>query len=400
MHVRNVEMGEEDPGTRRSDALTVVHVLAPAAVGGLERVVRLLAVEQGRAGHRVHVVAVVSPGEEDHPFAAAARADGVDVHVLVVGVRAYVREYRLVRALFSRLRADVVHTHGFRPDVVDSAAARSLGIGTVSTIHGFTRISLRGRVYEWLQRRSTRWLDAVIAVSAPQVEEIVAAGTPRERVHLVPNAWPAGAERLPREEARRRLGIEPGEFVAGWVGRLGPEKGPDVLVEACAHLSGTDIRVSVIGDGALNDELRTRAGQAGLTDTIRWHGAVSDAGSMFEAFDVFVLSSRTEGTPMVLFEAMAAGVPVVATRVGGVPDVLTEAEARLVPSGDARALAAAIRDVRFDPSAASRRAEAARARLARVYAVDPWIGRHTEIYRELGKAEAGGHVPVGAPSAT
>ena len=94
-----------------------------------------------------------------------------------------------------------------------------------------------------------------------------------------------------------------------------------------------------------------------------------------------MLSSRTEGTPVVLFEAMAAGVPIVTTAVGGVPDVVSREEAALVPSEDSRALAEGIRDVYTHTAAAARRARAARTRLERDYSVGPWLERYTNIYR-------------------
>src|SRR5690606_17786654 len=108
-----------------------------------------------------------------------------------------------------------------------------------------------------------------------------------------------------------------------------------------------------------------------------------DAGQLFPAFDAFVLSSRTEGTPIALFEAMAARVPIVATRVGGVPDVVTAAEAILVPSEDPRELAKAIRAVVADTGSARSRAAAAEDRLRTAYDVEPWVDRYVSIYENV-----------------
>src|SRR5207245_7018221 len=100
-----------------------------------------------------------------------------------------------------------------------------------------------------------------------------------------------------------------------------------------------------IGEGPGRRQLKARARRLypDGEGRVRWHGAVRDAGKLFTAFDLFVLSSRTEGSPIVLFEAMAAGVPVIATTVGGVPDTVSTEEAVLVPPEHAPALAAAIR---------------------------------------------------------
>jgi glycosyltransferase involved in cell wall biosynthesis len=144
----------------------------------------------------------------------------------------------------------------------------------------------------------------------------------------------------------------------------------------------------MLGDGKERTGLQLRAQGQGIAGQITWHGSVAEAAPLFPAFDVFVLSSRTEGTPMALFEAMAAGVPVVATAVGGVPNVISSAEAILVPPDDAASLAAAIRDTLGNPVAARERAHAARQRLARDFAVQPWLERYEAVYAAIGRRGA------------
>ena len=276
-----------------------------------------------------------------------------------------------------------MHTHGYRPDVLHSGVARRLGIPVVTTLHGFTSGGWKNWCYEWLQYRAFRRFDAVVAVSGQLVERLQRAGVPRSRIHAVPNACPQVAPPLDREAARRALGMPRDGFAVGWVGRLSNEKGPDVLVEAIPHLHDLPLSVSVVGNGVERVPLQGRAAALALNGRIRWHGVVLDAGRLFAAFDVFVLSSRSEGTPMVLFEAMAAGVPIVATRVGGVPDVVSPAEAVLVPPDDPVVLAAAIRGVYERPARAQQRARAARTRLERDFSAGPWLDRYEAIYMQV-----------------
>jgi glycosyltransferase involved in cell wall biosynthesis len=108
-----------------------------------------------------------------------------------------------------------------------------------------------------------------------------------------------------------------------------------------------------------------------------------DAWRILKAFDVLLLSSRSEGTPMILLEAMHAGVPIVTTAVGGVPAMLDERSAHLVPSGDPARLGTAINDVLQDPGTSAARAAVARARLDSDFAPGAWIARHIELYRRL-----------------
>jgi glycosyltransferase involved in cell wall biosynthesis len=354
-------------------------------VGGLERVVRDLARGQRQAGHRVHVVAILSQEEDAHPFVDALQQAGVEVHSIRIPNRAYRRERALLSGLCNEIRPHVVHTHGYRSDVVDAGVARRLGIPTVSTVHGFTRGGIKGRLYEWLQRRRYRQFDAVVAVSRPQIDELRRSGVQDHRLHLIPNGWMEHGALFSAVNARRRLDVPLNAFHVGWVGRLTHEKGADVLVGALANLSDLPMVVSIIGAGRDADMLRALArARAGSVD-VRWHGLVPDAGTLFTAFDVFVLSSRTEGTPIALFEAMAARAPIIATGVGGVPDVVSAAEAIVVPSENAGALADAVRNVYLDPAAARARAQNAQARLAHQFAAQPWLARYDRLYRQLQK---------------
>jgi glycosyltransferase involved in cell wall biosynthesis len=362
----------------------LLHVLAPAPFGGLERVVHALAAGQARRGMDVHVAALVDRGGEGHPFTAGLRAEGVPVHEIALPPRAYRAERAAVRALCRATGARVVHTHGYRPDVLDASAARALGLATVTTVHGFTGGGWKNRLYERLQRRAYRRFDAVVAVSRALAEALAAAGVPRAILHALPNAWsPAGAPPLDREAAREALGVPPGAFHLGWVGRVSREKGLDVLLEALPALAAVPAHLSVLGDGPERGRLEARAAALGVADRVRWYGAVPGAARWLRGLDAFVLSSRTEGTPVALLEAMDAGVPVAAAAVGGVPDVVTPAEALLVPPESPAALAAALLAIHAAPAAAAARAARAGERLRVRHGVEPWLDAYALIYRHV-----------------
>jgi glycosyltransferase involved in cell wall biosynthesis len=327
-----------------------------------------------------------SAGLAEPPLLASLRAAGVDVRAVPVPGRGYLRERAAIRELCRSLAPDVVHTHGYRPDVVDAGAARRLGLPVVTTVHGFTGGDRKNRLYERIQVRMFPRFDAVVAVSRALADQLAARGTPRERLHVVPNAWAGQTPLASRAEARRALGVGAEGRLIGWVGRFTREKGPDVLVRAAALLADRSAGIVMVGDGPELDSARASAARLGVAGRIAWPGLVPEAGRLLPAFDLFVLSSRTEGTPIVLLEAMAAQVPVVATAVGGVPDVVGAAEALLVPPDDPAALAAAIGAVLADPAGARAKAAAAGRRLASEFAVEPWLERYEGVYREAGKA--------------
>ena len=368
--------------TERPRALKVLHVFAPALVGGLERVVCSLTRAQQEAGVETRVAAVVEPDAKENPAVAELRASGVAVDEIRVPPRSYLLERRRLAAVCMRWRPDILHSHGYRCDIVDSPVAARFGIPRVSTLHGFTGGDVRNRVYEWMQRREARRMDAVIAVSRAMGGQLAASHVPNERLHVVPNAYSPSAQFAERSAARRELGLPPDAYVIGWVGRLTAEKGADVLVDAMSYLNDPPVLVSFVGEGNQRQALVARSAST-APGRVHWHGLVLGASRLLRAFDVFVLSSRTEGTPMVLFEAMNAGIPIVATRVGGVPDVLQRGDALLVGADDPESLAAAIRETMRNPDATQSRVASARARLAAEYAVAPWVERHTTIYRQI-----------------
>ncbi len=379
LHVAELHTAEPLKCLQMSYSLTALHVLAPSREGGLERVVAMLS--SGQRGKTVHVAAVLEPGEAaGHPFVARLQALDVPVTPIVVGPRSYLKEYRQLSALVARLRPGIVHTHGYRSDVVGGAAARANHVPTVSTIHGFTGGGARNRLYEIVQSFALRRMDAVIAVSAPLVSRLAEAGVRKERIHLVPNGLTPANVTLTRFAARQQLGIELDDLVVGWVGRLSREKGADVMLDALVECDQS-WRLSMIGEGPELDQLRGQAAELGIAKRVVWHGAVADAGSLLAAFDAFVLSSRTEGTPITLLEAMNAGVPIVATRVGGVPDVITTAHAILVAPEEPGEIAAALAELRRQPSAALARSKLARERLRESFSAAAWLDAVDEVYQ-------------------
>lgn len=370
------------------DALKIVHVCAPAVFGGLERVVQGISRGLVRRGHHVAVVAVLEPGASCDLFVEPLLDVGVDTHVVSVPRRAYFKEVKVVGDLLDTLRPQVLHTHGHRPDLLHPGHARRRGIAVVTTLHGFGNAGGDSSFSERLQTRTLERFDQVVAVSPSIASSLVDFGVSPWRVHLIPNAWEPPVRSHPRAEARRMLNVSGDTPVIGWVGRLCEVKGPDVFIDALGELrrrSRRDWVACVVGDGPDRPALEARVRAARLEACVRFVGVVPEASSILSAFDLLVSSSRSEGTPMVLLEAMGARVPVVASYVGGIPTLL-DGDGRhslgwLVPPQDPSALASAIADALEDAKGRSARAEMARMRVESEYGVDLWVRRHEELYR-------------------
>lgn len=361
--------------------LRLLHVYVPAAAGGLESVVQMLAPGLQARGAEVMVAAVLGEDGAEPASVVGLRSAGVNVTCRRIASRHYGSEFRGHRRLVESWRPDLVHTHGYRADVLAGYAVGGRAL-RVTTVHGFTGGDWKNRLYERLQIRAYRSYDAVIAVSRSVQARLEAKGARLPRIELIPNAF-SPAQTLSRTEARAELRLPPDATIVGWVGRLSAEKGADILLAAGARCADHRLRLAIVGDGPERAALAAQAAALGIADRVTWHGLVPGAGRLMPAFDLFVLSSRTEGTPIALFEAMAAGIPVVATAVGGVPDVLGPGEAWLVPSEAPDQLAAAVGGALASPDEARRRASRARERLVREFAVDPWLDRHLQLYLNL-----------------
>lgn len=360
--------------------MRILHLTAPGATGGLERVVLGLTTALHGRGHDVAVLASIGGHEGPHPFVEALSAAGIEVHTLQAPGRAYRAELAGMTDLIDAYAPDVVHSHGFRSDVLGLVAARRSDRPIVSTVHGLTGGNWKVRLYERIQQIALRRFDGVVAVSDVLARAFERSGFRKDRIHTIRNALVEPREPLPRREARAALGLPADARIVGWVGRFGAEKGPDLFIEALAAL-GPDVLGVMIGDGPERAPTAALAKSRGADDRLRLTGAIDGADRYLLAFDALTLSSRTEGTPMILLEAMAAGVPVVTTAVGGVPDVVGPGEAMLVAPGDAGALADAIRAVLDAPAEAEARARRAHQRLEQEFAVEPWVLAYEVTYR-------------------
>jgi glycosyltransferase involved in cell wall biosynthesis len=191
-----------------------------------------------------------------------------------------------------------------------------------------------------------------------------------------------------RAQARQALGLPADALVVGSVGNFTAKKDHRTLLEATARAASQHggLRLVLVGSGPLERELRDTTRSLGLTARVAFAGSRDDVAELLPAFDVFALSSRNEGLPISLLEAMAAGVPCVATSVGGVPEVVTDREeGLLVPPEDAVGLAEALCRLLGTPK--MRKAAGARAaRTARRFDITQAVGRTEDVYRQALRA--------------
>jgi len=375
----------------KADAVTpepqirVLHLISTIGFFGAENVVLNLCRGLRDLGHDPTVGVFVA--ERNPRVALADMAEAADIKVarFKSSGRTDVSTFGLVRDYLDREAAHLIHSHNYKANIYARWAARGK-VAKISTLHNWTATTRRMRLYVAIDRLVLRGFDTVVAVSGPVRSSLVDAGIDPDRIRIIENGVPAmspGCEET-RAEVRRQLGVPRDALVLGTVGRLSREKGHSVLIEAAGQLAQrlSAMALLVVGDGPERGSLE-QACLAFPGLRVIFTGVRRDVADLLSAMDVFALPSLTEGHPVALLEAMAAGKPVVASSVGGVPDILEGGGVGImVTPGDPRALAAALENLASDRGTAMEMGERARQAVAAKYSVERMARRYVDVYRE------------------
>ncbi|MGQ0766684.1 MAG: glycosyltransferase [Gemmatimonadota bacterium] len=288
---------------------------------------------------------------------------------------------------------DVLHAHDIYSNIFAVPCARAAGIPAIASRRWWTETNRSEHV--WLNRQAYRLARAVLANSDSVAQLVVDEGVPRERVFTIPNFVDEAAfEPPPRDfvsAARAELGIKPDDQVLGVIANLHPIKDHRTLLGALALVSGElpRLRTLLIGEGSERQSLGELASSLGIGDRVIMAGRRPHSPSFHWVFDASALTSRGEGFPNSVVEAMAARRPIVATRVGGVPDAIDhEVSGLLVPAGDAKELAGALLRLFREEGLASRLAAKAQQTCRERFAGSVVLPRLTHAYESLATPSA------------
>ncbi len=384
-HVLDADAHESLSSTRK---IRVLHVITSLDRGGAENYLLTLLSHADRARFDMEVAVLRGDGELVPEF----QKRGIAVHLLRARHQLDLGALGQLTKLLRDGQFDVVHSHLFRADFYACLAADRLGSSRpriVSTRHNDDRFFLHpliGILHYLISGRQ----DMIIAISDHIARFTIARGVqdPRRvrRVYHGLQPSDADAEQRDRVRVREELGIPPGDFLVGNVGRLAPQKGQRHLVRAMPRLLERvpEAQAVIAGGGALEGPLRELAASLGVSDRVHVLGPRRDVPAIMQAIDAFAMPSIWEGFGIVLLEAMAAARPVVASRVATIPEVVADEESGLlVPPGDAAALADALARIALDRPLADRLGAAGRARLQALFSLEKMVGDTESLYEEV-----------------
>jgi sugar transferase (PEP-CTERM/EpsH1 system associated) len=369
----------------QASALQVTHVVLSMDCGGLESIVLDLVRQSRRLGQSAAVICLERTG------ALAEQVAALGIPLACVhkppGIR--LEMFGRLRSLFRELRPDVVHTHQVAALFYAGPAARRAGVPVVvHTEHG----------KHYGQRRRTRWLGRLAArsasrffcVSADIAEEVQSHRIARVgTVAVVPNGIDTNRFHARDDAAavRQSLGIPAEAPVIGTVGRLCEIKRQDLLLRAFGRVRALGAEAShllIVGDGPALGELRALTAALDLVPWVHFAGYQAAPERYYGAMDVFALTSQSEGMPLSVLEAWAAGLPVVATRVGGLPELVDEGRTGiLVDFGDEAALAGALGGLIAEGVRARRLGAAGRDQVEARFSLERMAEAYQRHYREL-----------------
>ena len=325
-----------------------------------------------------------SPGGEP-PLCAAAHSMGFATQAFEGFGKLSLRAIGQIRRFIVANRIDVIHTHGYKSDVIAAIAARGTRCKIVSTPHGWsTRAGLKLGAYEALDRLVLGFFDAVAPLSRELYDGLARIPWIQRKLTFIPNAVDLveidSTTSLAPLVARSKAA---GHRIVGYVGQLIPRKRLGTLIRAVAQLPD-DVALFIVGDGPQRAELEHFAAEIGVDNRVTFLGFRDDRLALVRGFDVFVLPSELEGIPRCLMESMALGTPVVAAAISGCRSLIEPGvTGELFEVDDVDGLRSAIGRLLSDPERRQRIAANAREHVREKFSAAAMSERYADLYLRL-----------------
>ena len=371
------------PAARR---VRVLHLGSPTGLYGAER--WILALVKHLPPDRVESwVGVIKDSPElEAPLCAQAARLGLKTCVFEAPGKLSLAAIGALRRFVRDHAIDVLHSHGYKTDIIGRLAVRGTGCASIATPHGWsTQAGLRLKLYEALDRVCFLFMDAVVPLSADILAGLRRVPGLNGKLQLIPNGVDL-AETEARAEPPAPLAAwrAEGATIFGYIGQLIARKRIDTLIEAFHRAELPHKRLCIVGEGPARAELEALAARLGESERILFTGYREDRIAFLRAFDLLVLPSELEGLPRCLMEAMGAGVPVIASDIAGCRDLIEDGlTGRLFAPADAASLARCMQELAGDPALRARLAATARRRVRERHSAEAMARSYGRLYEGL-----------------
>jgi glycosyltransferase involved in cell wall biosynthesis len=362
--------------------------------GGPDKTVLLSAERHDRMLVDVVVVYIRDVQDTEFCITDKARARGLTFYEIEERSKFDLRVLCALRDIVLRHNINLIHGHDYKSDLFAAMLRWWMGrqhFALVSTAHAWVMLGLRGELYRRLDLALMRRFDHLIAVSQATKEEMTAAGVPAAIISVIHNAIDTEAWSPSRAttDLREELGLGDGFPIVGYVGRIMPEKDLETWLRAAAVVARKYplARFVLVGegrDGTMLSQLRQLATELGIAERVSFPGYRENLPPVYATFDIFMLSSRREGLPNSILEAMAMGLPVVSTDVAGTKELVIHDETGFIlPQGDVLGLARAIMALIDNDQLRWHMGQAGRRRVVREFSFARRLQRIESLYERI-----------------
>jgi glycosyltransferase involved in cell wall biosynthesis len=338
-----------------------IQLVSTGGFYGAERTLLELAIFLRDEGWDSRIVALEGEGVEELMRRASEHGIAGEAYV-PSGRLGLLPMLRRVRGMVSGESRVVMHSHGYKPDILLAALGVPRRLPCLATCHSWYSETAKLKVLEYLDKRAVQRFDHVVAVSEEIYRDLRASGLPEGSLSRIDNGISVPVvDTHRRDEIRAEWNLAPGEKLVVQIGRLAKSKRNALLLKAVADLPRSVVaRVVLVGDGEERPALAEYARSIGIEGRVIFAGYRRDAAAIMAAADVLAITSSKEGLPIVVLEAMAIGCPIIATAVGAIPQVLGPESAWIVAVDDVAALVRALHEVLGESTSARVRAAKAK----------------------------------------
>ncbi len=372
--------------------ITILHLIYSWKTGiyGAERIVLKLVSNLSKSKFNCVVVTIKHSKKDKIPLLKELNKNGIVTDSLILKGRFDITSVVRCKNLLKKYKAEILHCHGYKADIIGLFTGILLPkIKLVATLHGWwARESFKLKFYEFLDLFAVKRFDRIIVVSKAIQATLLSKRFFKGKLELIHNGVEISRfiDEKNSESLKARLKINKEDKVIGLVGRLGKEKGHIYLLEAMPDIieQFPKVKVIILGEGILENELKTYAKKLKISDKLMFLGFKKDMVRFYALMDVFVLPSLSEGLPVALLEAMVARKAIVATNVGGIPSVIKNMETGiLIEPKNSNLLVKAISKVLNNKNLAFQLAVNARRIAECTFSIDAMIKKYEKVYCDM-----------------